>query len=58
VAVLVVRGAVVDPEVGQLDGVDQPVGLVGIASVLLRLIAFLFYRQDADLRIGQSASQV
>jgi TRAP-type mannitol/chloroaromatic compound transport system permease small subunit len=32
--------------------------LVGIASVLLRLIAFLFYRQDADLRIGQSASQV
>lgn len=32
--------------------------LVGIASVLLRLIAFLFYRQNADLRIGQSASQV
>ena len=32
--------------------------LVGIASVLLRLIAFLVYRQDADLRIGQSASQV
>jgi TRAP-type mannitol/chloroaromatic compound transport system permease small subunit len=32
--------------------------LVGIASVLLRLIAFLFYRQDAGLRIGQSASQV
>ena len=32
--------------------------LVGIASVFLRLIAFLFYRQDADLRIGQSASQV
>jgi len=32
--------------------------LLGIASVLLRLIAFLFYRQDADLRIGQSASQV
>jgi len=32
--------------------------LVGIASVLLRLIAFLFYRQDADLRIRQSASQV
>lgn len=32
--------------------------LVGIVSVLLRLIAYLFYRQDADLRIGQSASQV
>ena len=32
--------------------------LLGIVSVLLRLIAYLFYRQDADLRIGQSASQV
>ena len=32
--------------------------LVGIVSVFLRLIAFLFYRQNADLRIGQSASQV
>lgn len=32
--------------------------LLGIVSVLLRLIAYLFYRQDADLRIGSSASQV
>jgi TRAP-type mannitol/chloroaromatic compound transport system permease small subunit len=32
--------------------------LLGIVSVLLRLIAFLFYKQDADLRIGQSVSQV
>jgi TRAP-type mannitol/chloroaromatic compound transport system permease small subunit len=32
--------------------------LLGIVSVLLRLIAFLFFRQDADLRIGTSASEV
>jgi TRAP-type mannitol/chloroaromatic compound transport system permease small subunit len=32
--------------------------LVGIVSVFLRLIAFLFLKQEADLRIGQSASQV
>jgi len=32
--------------------------LLGIVSVLLRLVAFLFYRQEADLRIGQSVSQV
>lgn len=32
--------------------------LLGIVSVMLRLIAFLFYRQDADLRIGTSASLV
>jgi len=32
--------------------------LAGIVSVVLRLIAFLFYKQEADLRIGQSVSQV
>jgi TRAP-type mannitol/chloroaromatic compound transport system permease small subunit len=31
---------------------------LGILSVLLRLIVFLFYRQEADLNIGSSASQV
>jgi TRAP-type mannitol/chloroaromatic compound transport system permease small subunit len=32
--------------------------LLGIVSVMLRLVAFLFYKQEADLRIGQSVSQV
>jgi TRAP-type mannitol/chloroaromatic compound transport system permease small subunit len=32
--------------------------LLGIVSVLLRLIAFLFYKQEADLKIGTSVSQV
>jgi TRAP-type mannitol/chloroaromatic compound transport system permease small subunit len=32
--------------------------LAGIVSVLLRLIAYLFFRQEADLRIGASASEV
>ena len=32
--------------------------LLGIVSVLLRLIAFLFFRQEANLKIGASASQV
>ena len=32
--------------------------LAGIVSVLLRLVAYLFLRQDANLRIGSSASQV
>jgi len=32
--------------------------LLGIVSVFLRLVAFLFYKQEADLRIGQSVSQV
>jgi TRAP-type mannitol/chloroaromatic compound transport system permease small subunit len=32
--------------------------LVGVVSVLLRLIAFLFFRQEAGLRIGSSVSQV
>ena len=32
--------------------------LLGIVSVLLRLIAYLFFKQDADLRIGTSASEV
>lgn len=32
--------------------------LLGIISVLLRLIAFLFLRQEANLRIGSSASEV
>jgi TRAP-type mannitol/chloroaromatic compound transport system permease small subunit len=32
--------------------------LAGIVSVVLRLVAFLFYKQEADLRIGQSVSQV
>ena len=32
--------------------------LLGIVSVVLRLVAFLFYKQEADLRIGQSVSQV
>jgi TRAP-type mannitol/chloroaromatic compound transport system permease small subunit len=31
---------------------------LGIVSVLLRLIAFLFFRQDADLKIGTAVSQV
>jgi TRAP-type mannitol/chloroaromatic compound transport system permease small subunit len=31
---------------------------LGIVSVLLRLIAFLFYKQDAKLQIGASVSQV
>jgi TRAP-type mannitol/chloroaromatic compound transport system permease small subunit len=31
---------------------------LGIVSVLLRLIAYLFYRQDANLNIGSSISQV
>jgi TRAP-type mannitol/chloroaromatic compound transport system permease small subunit len=32
--------------------------LLGIISVLLRLIAFLFFRQEADLKIGASTSEV
>ena len=32
--------------------------LLGIVSVLLRLIAYLFFRQEANLRIGASASEV
>ena len=32
--------------------------LAGIVSVLLRLIAYLFLKQEADLRIGASASEV
>ena len=32
--------------------------LVGIVSVLLRLIAYLFYKQEANLNIGTSVSQV
>ena len=32
--------------------------LLGIVSVLLRLIAFLFFKQEADLKIGTSVSQV
>ncbi|HYN65185.1 MAG TPA: hypothetical protein VES36_11335, partial [Candidatus Limnocylindrales bacterium] len=32
--------------------------LVGIVSVLLRLVAFLFFKQEADLKIGTSVSQV
>ena len=31
---------------------------LGIVSVLLRLIAYLFYKQDAKLNIGTSVSQV
>ena len=31
---------------------------LGIVSVLLRLIAYLFYKQDANLNIGSSVSQV
>ena len=32
--------------------------LLGIVSVLLRLIAYLFFKQDAKLNIGSSVSQV
>ena len=32
--------------------------LLGIVSVLLRLIAYLFFKQDAELRIGSATSEV
>ena len=32
--------------------------LLGIVSVLLRLVAFLFFKQDAGLQIGSSTSEV
>jgi TRAP-type mannitol/chloroaromatic compound transport system permease small subunit len=32
--------------------------LLGVVSVMLRLVAYLFYKQDADLRIGSAVSQV
>ena len=32
--------------------------LLGIVSVFLRLVAFLFYKQEANLNIGTSVSQV
>ena len=32
--------------------------LLGVISVVLRLVAYLFFKQDADLRIGSSVSQV
>ena len=32
--------------------------LLGIVSVLLRLIAYLFFKQEAQMNIGSSASQV